>query len=82
MAAALTWVVIAVLGTGHGIGTCGHEHATADEATACPWTPDPWPRCCDLLVRQVRAGDRREPRPARRMEARQQLLPFERSLCA
>lgn len=56
--APLTWVVIAVLGTGQGIGDCGHQHETADEATLCPWTPDPWPEQCDLLVRQVRA-DRR-----------------------
>lgn len=33
---------------------CGHRHGTADEASACPWTPDPWPEVCDLFVRQVR----------------------------
>ena len=59
MTAALHWVVIAVLGNGRGAGTCGHEHATADEATACPWTPEPWPVVCDLLVRQVRSDDGR-----------------------
>lgn len=35
---------------------------TAEEATLCPWTPDPWPRCCDLLVRQVRANRRGQQR--------------------
>lgn len=48
------WSVIAVLESGQGIGTCGHEHETAAEATVCPWTPEPWPEVCDLLVRQVR----------------------------
>lgn len=55
MNAPLHWTVIAVLATGHGIGMCGHQHASAAEATACPWTPQPWPDVCDLLVRQVRA---------------------------
>jgi hypothetical protein len=52
--APLCWTVIAVDGAGHGHGYCGHAHATADEATACPWDP-PRPVVCDLLVRQVRA---------------------------
>jgi hypothetical protein len=70
MTAALHFEVIAVLGDGHVLrgpdgfaARCRHDHATADEATLCPWTPEPWPRCCDLLVRQVRtemALDRRE----------------------
>ncbi|MGN6107453.1 MAG: hypothetical protein ACTHU0_20255 [Kofleriaceae bacterium] len=54
MTAPLCWQVIAVVATGHGLGTCGHHHVTSDEATACPWTPDPWPEVCDLLVRKVR----------------------------
>jgi len=33
---------------------CGHRHASADEATMCPWTPDPWPVVCGLHVCQVR----------------------------
>lgn len=49
------WTVIAVDAEGHGHGMCGHEHATADEATLCPWDPER-PEVCDLLVRQVRAG--------------------------
>lgn len=53
--AALVWTVIAVDGHGHGHGTCGHEHATADEATLCPWDPER-PLVCDLLVREVRPG--------------------------
>ena len=59
MPAATHWTVIAVLGDGRGNGTCGHIHATSDEATLCPWTPDPWPVVCDLLVRHVRSDDGR-----------------------
>lgn len=55
MSAPLVWTVIAVDGNGQGHGMCGHEHETADEATACPWDPER-PFVCDLLVRQVRAG--------------------------
>lgn len=64
-AAPLCWVVIAVLASGQGISDCGHQHATDEEAFACPWTPDPWPEVCDLLVRQVRADRRgtQEPLP-------------------
>lgn len=65
MTARLCWAVIAVVASGDGLGTCGHGHETAEEATMCPWTPDPWPEVCDLLVRQVRADDgrrRRQPR--------------------
>jgi hypothetical protein len=60
------WEVIAVLPDGNGLvgksgfrQTCGHRHASADEATMCPWTPDPWPEQCDLLVRQFRTPDKR-----------------------
>jgi hypothetical protein len=59
--ARLIWTVIAVDGAGQGHGTCGHEHATADEATLCPWDPER-PVVCDLLVRQVRADDGRRRR--------------------
>ena len=55
MSPPLVWTVIAVDGEGHGHGTCGHEHASADEATRCPWDPER-PIVCDLLVRQVRRG--------------------------
>ncbi len=51
---ARTWQVIAVTADGHGHGTCGHRHETDLDAVRCPWTPDPWPYVCDLLVRQVR----------------------------
>lgn len=51
------WRVIAVLADGRGLGDCGHDHICDLEAFACPWTPDPWPEVCDLLVREVR--DRR-----------------------
>lgn len=54
MTAAMHWTVIAVDGAGQGHGYCGHRHATADEATRCPWDP-PRPFVCDLLVRQVRS---------------------------
>lgn len=58
MSAALHWTVIAVDGEGHGHGVCGHQHATADEATLCPWDPER-PEVCDLLVRQVRTDQPR-----------------------
>jgi hypothetical protein len=56
--APLHWVVIAVLANGQSVGTCGHRHADELEAVRCPWTPSPWPVCCDLLVRQVRTEQR------------------------
>jgi hypothetical protein len=59
MPATLVWTVIAVDGEGHGHGVCGHHHATADEATLCPWDPEPRPLVCDLLVRQVRTDQPR-----------------------
>jgi hypothetical protein len=75
----LCWQVISVLATGSGLGTCGHDHETADEATLCPWTPDPWPEVCDLLVRQVR---RVSPEERARTEAKRprQLPLFGRPL--
>lgn len=64
-----TWRVIAVDGAGHGHGSCGHYHATSDDAAACPWSPPGWDdmTVCDLLVRQVR--DDRVATPARRRAA-------------
>lgn len=50
----LAWRVIAVCADGSGLGNCGHNHRSKEAAVACPWTPDPWPDRCDLLVRQVR----------------------------
>jgi hypothetical protein len=50
------WRVIAVVEDGSSPGDCGHSHANDLEAVRCPWTPDPWPEVCDLLVRQVRAA--------------------------
>ena len=57
MTAPRHWIVIAVVESGRGIGDCGHQHADDEAAFACPWTPDPWPEVCDLLVRQVRTPD-------------------------
>jgi hypothetical protein len=66
MSAAIHWVVKAMVprdGDGLTVGLsnpdgsaadCGHQHATDEEAFACPWTPDPWPVVCDLHVVQVR----------------------------
>jgi hypothetical protein len=51
---AKTWQLIAVDEHGIGHGTCGHRHETDLDAVRCSWTPEPWPVCCDLLVRQVR----------------------------
>lgn len=58
MAASKHWTVIAVDGEGQGHGVCGHQHATADEATLCPWDPER-PVVCDLLVRRVRTDQPR-----------------------
>lgn len=65
--AQLHWEVKAIVpnargaGVGYVVGgfsqSCGHRHATRDEAIMCPWTPDPWPRQCDLIVAQVRTPD-------------------------
>ncbi len=68
MTARLCWTVIAVLESGQGIGTCGHEHEDREDALACSWTPDPWPYVCDLLVRQVRAWDGRAVRSRRKAQ--------------
>jgi hypothetical protein len=39
---------------GRGLGACGHRHATADEATLCPFEPERLPDVCAGLVREVR----------------------------
>ena len=64
----LTWVVIAVDEHGHSPGNCGHRHATDLDAVRCPWTPDPWPEVCDLLVREIRdrGADQVRTKPVRR----------------
>ena len=54
MSAPLVWVVLWIDEVGHGHGTCGHRHASADEATACPWEPAEVPPVGAGLVRQVR----------------------------
>lgn len=53
---ALHWEVIAVLPGGVSPGKCGHHHATASQAVACPWAPPGWDEMpiCDLLVREIR----------------------------
>lgn len=69
----LCWVVMWVVPfdddvrdaiTGRGIGNCGHEHVTADEAFACPWEPSPLPPIGAGLVREIRADDGRRRRGA------------------
>ncbi len=54
MIAPLVWQVIWVDAAGQGHGTCGHRHATADEATMCPFDPDGAPVESAGLVREVR----------------------------
>ena len=54
MTAPLVWGVIWVDAAGHGHGTCGHRHATADEATMCPFEPEPCPVESAGLVRRFR----------------------------
>lgn len=50
----LVWQVIWVDANGHGLGTCGHRHVAADEATMCPFEPDDAPVISVGLVREVR----------------------------
>lgn len=57
MIAPLVWQVIWVDAGGEGLGSCGHRHATAGEATACPFEPPAPPDECAGLVRQVRDPD-------------------------
>lgn len=52
--APLVWQVIWVDAGGEGLGACGHRHATADEATVCPFEPAALPDVCAGLVREVR----------------------------
>lgn len=63
----LVWQVIWVDANEHGLGACGHRHATADDAAACPFEPASLPEVCAGLVRQVRDPDYRTLRegPAR-----------------
>lgn len=56
---------------GHGVGDCGHDHDTAEEAFACPWEPSPLPEVGAGLVRQVRADDGR-----RRRGSQQVTMPW------
>jgi hypothetical protein len=52
--APLVWQVIWIDGAGRGLGACGHRHATAAEATRCPYKPGELPEVCAGLVREVR----------------------------
>lgn len=61
MAAPLVWMVVWVAADGRGLGTCGHRHATPDEATLCPFEPERLPDVCAGLVREVRDPDYRTP---------------------
>ena len=54
MIAPLVWQVIWVDAVGHGHGACGHRHATADEATLCPFDPEDAPIESAGIVREVR----------------------------
>lgn len=67
MSSPLHWEILAMVDDGRGLSVglvggdgsfqrCGHRHATADDATMCSWTPDPWPVVCDLHVCQVRSS--------------------------
>lgn len=50
----IVWMVVWVDGDGLGHGSCGHRHASSDEATACPWEPAGLPAIGAGLVREVR----------------------------
>lgn len=83
MPAPLVWMVVWVGADGRGLGTCGHRHATPDEATLCPFEPANLPDVCAGLVREVRDPDYRAQReglgPGRdrkRARARQLELEF------
>jgi hypothetical protein len=52
--APLVWVVEWVDTGERHVAMCGHRHATADEATMCPWEPNPLPPVGAGLVVQVR----------------------------
>lgn len=60
----LVWQVVWVDELGHGHGTCGHRHADAADATACPWEPDVLPPIGAGLVRRVRDPEYHEPERA------------------
>lgn len=67
MTAPKVWQVIWVDATGRGHGACGHRHATAELAAACPFEPVDLPEVCSGLVRRFRDPDYRVDRegPAR-----------------
>lgn len=51
------WQVIWIDADGRGHGACGHRHASADEATSCPWEPERAPLVSSGLVRKIRDPD-------------------------
>lgn len=74
MTAPVVWQVIWIGADGRVLGACGHRHATADEATRCPFEPASLPEVCAGLVRQVRDPEYRawgERRPGKVAMARQ-----------
>lgn len=62
-------MVVWVDADGRGLGACCHRHATADEATQCPFEPVHLPEVCAGLVREVRDPAYRA--PGERCRARQ-----------
>lgn len=52
--APLVWVVYWLDGDERYVGDCRHRHLTADEATMCPWEPDPLPPVGAGVLVQVR----------------------------
>lgn len=65
MTAPHVWQVIWIGADGRGLGACGHRHATADDAAACPFEPSGLPEVCAGLVRQVRDPAYSVPRQGR-----------------
>lgn len=53
----LVWQVIWIGADGRGHGACGHRHASAGEATLCPFESADLPEVCAGLVRKVRDPD-------------------------
>lgn len=39
---------------------CRHQHPTRDDAMMCPWTPEPWPVECALMMQELRTERRVE----------------------
>lgn len=75
----VVWQVIWIAANGRGLGACGHRHASAGEATSCPFEPADLPAVCAGLVREVRDPTYRTLREGRaRTHRRPQLeLPIE-----